>query len=231
MDLKKQAAEKAVTFIQNNSTVGLGAGSTIAYLVEFLKAEIEKGLQVTFVTSSFSTLQLLLKNKFRVQSIESTTAVDIYFDGCDQVDHQLNAVKSGGGIHTHEKLVACMARHFVLLADEAKYVTQFDTKYPLVIELLPQSLNFVQAQIQLLFPGATTTMRTGDKKDGPVITANANYLVDVWFDAWPPLSDINPVFKNITGVVETSLFYGLAHKVIIAGGDGVKIIEANREMP
>jgi ribose 5-phosphate isomerase A len=225
MDLKKAAAQKAITLITGKSIVGLGAGSTIAYLVEFLKPEIENGLLITFVSSSFSTLQLLLKCHFQVQPIASCKAIDIYFDGCDQVDKQLNALKSGGGIHTHEKLCASMAKEFVLIGDEAKYVATFDTRFPLVIEIIPEAYNFVAKQVDKVFPNVKSTYRTGDKKDGPVITANGNYLLDLWFRNWPELSTINPILKSITGVVETSLFYNMAHKAIIAGEGGVEVLK------
>ena len=65
----------------------------------------------------------------------------------------------------------------------------------------------------------------GDKKDGPVVTENGNYLLDVYFESWPDLAGINHSLKNITGVVETSLFYGLASKAIIAGENGVAVLE------
>jgi len=225
MDLKKEAARKAVTLVGNKSVVGLGAGSTIAYLVEFLKQEIDNGLQLTFVTSSFTTLQLLLKSNFPVQQIASVKTIDIYFDGCDQLDKQLNALKSGGGIHTHEKLCASMAGEFVLIGDEAKYVETFDTCFPLVVELIPEAFSFVPAEINKAFGDVKTAYRMGDKKDGPVITANGNYLLDVYFKSWPGLSTINPTLKAITGIVETSLFYNIAHKAIIAGNEGVKVLE------
>ncbi len=68
-------------------------------------------------------------------------------------------------------------------------------------------------------------MRINDKKDGAVITENGNYLLDVYFESWPTLSSINPALKNISGVVETSLFYGMAHKAIIAGENGVVVLD------
>ena len=64
-----------------------------------------------------------------------------------------------------------------------------------------------------------------DKKEGTVITDNGNYLMDLWFPVWPNLQQLNNLIKGITGVVETSLFYNLAHKAIIAGKDGIEIIE------
>ncbi len=61
-----------------------------------------------------------------------------------------------------------------------------------------------------------------------VITENGNYLLDVWFGKWPGLSTINPLLKSITGIVETSLFYNLVNKAIIAGKEGIKILERNK---
>lgn len=94
-----------------------------------------------------------------------------------------------------------------------------------MIEFLPEALRYVPARIQQLFAAVKVVMRMSDKKDGAVITENGNYLLDVWFGSWPELSQLNLIIKSITGVVETSLFYNLAHKAIIAGNDGVKIIE------
>lgn len=225
MDFKKDAAQKAITLIKDKKTVGLGAGSTIAYLIDFLKKERQNGLQVKLVTSSFSTRQLLLKNEFDVLPIASLSKIDIYFDGCDQLDKELNALKSGGGIHTHEKLLASMADQFVLLGDETKLVDSFDNRFPVVVELLPEAYNFAPSKIQSLFSNIKSNFRTSDKKDGLVITDNGNYLLDLWFQTWPDLATINPILKTVSGVVETSLFYNMAHKVIIAGQDGVKVLE------
>ncbi len=225
MDFKKDAAQKAITLIKDKKTVGLGAGSTIAYLIDFLKKERQNGLQVKLVTSSFSTWQLLLKNEFDVLPIASFSNIDIYFDGCDQLDKELNALKSGGGIHTHEKLLASMADQFVLLGDETKLVDSFDNRFPVVVELLPEAYNFAPSKIQSLFSNIKSNFRTSDKKDGIVITDNGNYLLDLWFQTWPDLATINPILKTVSGVVETSLFYNMAHKAIIAGQDGVKVLE------
>jgi ribose 5-phosphate isomerase A len=225
MNFKKEAAGKAVTLIKNNSTIGLGAGSTMAFMVEILQEEIRNGLAIKIVTPSFNTRQLLQKKCFNVLSTASVEEVDIYFDGCDQVDKNLNALKSGGGIHTHEKLLASMANEFILVGDEGKYVDRFDSRFPLVIEVLPDALRFVTARVQLLFFNVLTALRIGDKKDGAVVTDNGNYLIDLWFQDWPELSDLNTTLKSFTGVVETSLFYNLARKAVISGTDGVRILE------
>lgn len=226
-DLKKEAAKRAITLISDKTIVGLGAGSTIGYVFQFLKAQIENGLRIQLVTSSFSTRQLLWKNKFMVQPIAAFKSIDIYFDGCDQLDSELNALKSGGGIHAQEKLLASMANEFILIGDESKLVQNFDNRFPVVIELLPQAVGYVPGCIQNLFPGSKSAYRISEKKDGYVITENGNYLLDVWLGEWPDLSTINPLLKSVTGIVETSLFYKLANKAIIAGKEGIKVLERN----
>jgi ribose 5-phosphate isomerase A len=225
MDLKKEAAIKAVSFIKGKSKIGLGAGSTIAHIVDLLAGDVVAGQELSLFTSSFTTHQLLLKKGFSVLHTGDIAKLDIYFDGCDQVDKDLNAVKSGGGIHTREKLLASMAQQFILVGDNAKYTDRFDAKYPLVIEVLPEALSFVPDQVQKLFPSARTSQRMSDKTDGAAITFNGNYLLDVWFPEWPEPGPINQSVKQMTGVVETSLFYNLAHKAIIAYNDGVKVHE------
>lgn len=227
-DLKKEAAKEAITLVADEAIVGLGAGSSIGYLLQLLRLQIENGLGIQIVTSSFSTRQLLLKNKFAVQSIAAFKSIDIYFDGCDQLDNELNALKSGGGIHTQEKLLASMANEFVLIGDESKLVENFDDRFPVVIELLPQAVCYIPGCIENLFPHSRSAYRISEKSDGHLITENGNYLLDVWFGKWPDLSTINPLLKSITGIVETSLFYNLANKAIIAGKEGIKILEKNK---
>lgn len=223
-DQKIEAAKKAVTLINDHSILGLGAGSTIGYLVDFLKQKMGSGFDIQLVTSSFSTRKLLLENGFAVQPISSFSSVDIYFDGCDQLDHHLNALKSGGGIHTNEKILASMASQFVLIGDESKLVENFDSRFPVVIELLPQAVNYVPGRIQEIFPHSKNAYRVSEKTDGYVITENGNYLLDVYFQQWPDLSAVNSLLKSITGVVESSLFYNLAHKALIAGKEGIIIL-------
>ena len=221
MNLKQEAAKRAVTLINNHSAVGLGAGATMAYMVEFLSQEKPA---VQLYTSSAATKTLLQQKGFEVNDIAGASSLDLYFDGCDQFDKDLNALKSGGGIHTVEKLLASIAKEFVLVGDESKYAEQLDTTYPLVLEILPQAISFVPAKVQRLFSGVKTATRY-DVNNRVVVTENGNYLTDVWFPEWPELSQLNPILKTITGIVETSLFYNMAHKAIIAGSEGVRILE------
>lgn len=225
MDHKKAAAQKAVELVTDNSTIGLGAGSAMGYMVGFLKEKADAGLKFSVLTSSFTTRKQLYEHNIQVRDTAFTASFDIYFDGCDQFDKNLNALKSGGGIHTNEKILAVMADEFILVGDDSKYVDKLDVKYPLVIEVLPQVLSFIPARIKSSFRGVKTVLRASNNKDGALISDNGNFIFDLWFDEWPELSAINPVLKNIPGIIETSLFYNIAKRAVISGTHGVQVLE------
>nr|WP_294943956.1 ribose 5-phosphate isomerase A [uncultured Mucilaginibacter sp.] len=227
-DYKLEAAKAALSLIKPNQTIGLGAGSTIAHLVNLLAAKPALAATLNFTSSSFKTTQLLSTHGLRIQQPALLNKLDIYFDGCDQFDAELNALKSGGGIHTTEKALASMADEFVLLGDEGKFAKQLNATYPLVIEILPQALQIVLAKLAALFPLATITQRISTQKDGALISDNGNMLVDVYFTELPNPKELNIQVKMFPGVVEHSLFYQLATKAIIAGADGVKTILPRR---
>src|SRR5580765_2335828 len=150
MDLKQEAAREAVTLIKNGMVLGLGAGATMAYMVSYLH---EQNISIQVYSSSAATRELLLQHGFAVNDIAHVNYLDIYFDGCDQFDKNLNALKSGGGIHTIEKLLASMAKEFVLVGDESKYAATLATKFPVVLEVLPQARSFVTAELERLYKG------------------------------------------------------------------------------
>lgn len=220
MDLKQQAAKEAVTLIKDNMIIGLGAGATMAYMVQYLR---EQHLTVQVYSSSAATAALLAQHGFAVNDIANANYLDIYFDGCDQFDKNLNALKSGGGIHTMEKLLASMAKEFVLVGDASKYAETLNTKYPVVLEVLPQAKAFVAVKLETLYRGVTLSYRK-NTAGAFTLTENGNLLLDVSFTSFPEPAQLNEQLKRITGVVETSLFYALATKAITAGTDGVKII-------
>ncbi len=224
MDLKQMAAQKAITLITNNSKAGLGAGATMAYMAGLLAAKIAAGLQIQLYTSSAETEILLQQKGFVVHPVAGIDKLDFYFDGCDQVDENLNAFKSGGGIHTKEKLLASMAAQFILVGDESKFVQKLTTQYPLVVEVLPDAMLYVICQTKKIFTGVRYSQRMHENGK-PVVTTNGNYLGDIWFDTLPDIRYLDMTMKGITGVVDTSLFYGLAHKAVLAGLSGVRIIE------
>jgi ribose 5-phosphate isomerase A len=223
-DYKKQAAKAALQFVKKDSTIGFGAGSTIKYLIDFIKDDALLANSLNTFTSSFTTKKNLQQLGFKIQDAGAASHLDLYFDGCDQFDSNLNALKSGGGIHTMEKLLAVMATEFIILGDESKYVDKLNATYPLVVEVIPEAISLVLHRLKEMFISANSFIRLSDKKDGPVITEHGNYLIDVCFKVLPEPESINTEVKGITGVLEHSLFYNIAHKAVMAGPAGIKII-------
>ena len=223
-DYKMEAAKAAVKLIKPGQTIGLGAGTTIANLVNLLAADPSLAASVSLVSSSFKTTTLIAGWGLNVRSIALTNSLDIYFDGCDQFDTELNALKSGGGIHTTEKILASIAQEFILIGDDVKFVNKLDSTYPLVLEVLPVALPLAMRQLNSYFPDARIDIRMSDQKDGAAISDNGNLLLDIYFNQLPALGKLNVQAKMIPGVVEHSLFYRMAAKAIIAGAGGIKFI-------
>ena len=159
--MKKKCAREALKFIKDNSIIGLGGGSTIGFLVEYIK---EAGYKVKVVTPSMKTELLCIENGIEVIPTWGVSKVSVAFDGCDEVDKDLNALKSGGGIHTKEKIIASMAEEYILLVDESKVVDKLDFKYPVVLEIFKESKSYVEEMVKKL--GGTTSLRSSNAKDG-----------------------------------------------------------------
>jgi ribose 5-phosphate isomerase A len=226
MDFKREAARIASTIVDDKTSVGLGDGSTVRLLAEYLIDRMNAGLEIRLYTSSLQTLEFLQRRDVLVNDISGTDALDIYFDGCDQIDGSLNALKSGSGIHTMEKLLASMAKKFVIIGDDSKYVQRFDPGFPLVLEVLPLAIAYVQRIMSSLYPVSVLAIRLlPDQENEPVLTRNGNLLLDCHFQEWPELEDLQVQCKKITGIVEISLFYQLANGAIIAGKNGISRYE------
>ncbi len=221
---KKEGINLAGAMITERSSVGLGDGSTILMLAEMLVEKIKQGLQISLYTSSLKTQVYLMKSGVQTLDIQTIDSLDIYFDGCDQVDADLNAFKSGSGIHTSEKLLASMAKKFVLLADASKFVNKMSNRFPLVLEILPRSENYVMNQMKTRFPGISLSIRKQEDSGNLILTRDNNYLVDCYFDILPELSFLQ-ICKNITGVVDHSLFFELAHELISFDKESARKLE------
>lgn len=222
-DLKRICAKEAMKYIKDGMIIGLGGGRSIAYLLDYIKEE--KNIKVKIVTPSAKTKFLCIENGLEVLHTCSVDKVSVAFDGCDQVDEDFNALKSGGGIHTKEKLIASMSEDYILLVDEEKLEKRLTFKVPVVLEILEDSLKYVERKVIEL--GGKPSVRTSDIKDGFTISDNGNLLMNVVFSEVEDIKELNIKLKSICGVVETSLFTNVITKIIVASGSGVKIISKN----
>lgn len=158
---KKVCAKQALQLIRNGQIVGLGGGGTISLLVSMIA---DTTLKIKVVTPSDSTKALCIEKGLMVLDLAYVNYVDIAFDGCDECDESLHALKSGGGIHTREKLIGTMADQYILLVDESKLSKQLTFNHPIVLEVLPVAYHFVVSQVEAL--GGKVVWRRANNKDG-----------------------------------------------------------------
>jgi ribose 5-phosphate isomerase A len=132
---KQAAAEAAAELVADGARVGLGTGSTVAYL---LPALARRGLDITCVATSVATERAAADLGLRVVAFDELDQLDIAIDGADQIDPAQWLVKGGGGAHTREKIVAAAADRFVVIASSEKVVDAL--RPPVPLELLAYGL-------------------------------------------------------------------------------------------
>ena len=209
--MKRKSAKAALELIEDGMIVGLGGGETICYLVEYL-SESHKDIKV--VTPSFATEQACVKAGLDLLPLWSVDHVDLSFDGCDEVDQHMNALKSGGAIHTREKLIASMSDRYILLIDESKYFITLPFNHDITCEVLKDAYSYVSRRIKEM--GGELVLRPNKSKAGPVISDDGHFIVDVHFDIIDDINELNNKLNSIEGLIATSLFVGLVTDLIIS---------------
>ena len=217
--MKERCALKAVEYIKDGMTIGLGGGSTISYLVKFIN---EKKLNVKVVTPSFNTAKLCVENNLTLLPVCSVDHLDIAFDGCDEVDLKLNALKSGGAIHTKEKIIASMADQYVLLVDESKVFEKLPFDHSITLEVIKEAISYVTKQIESL--GGKVTLRISGAKDGFTVSDHGNVIMEAKFDQVENIALLDQQLNKITGIIDTSLFVNQATMVLSVDDSHVRII-------
>ncbi len=221
-ELRKLCALEAMNHIHDNAIIGLGAGRNIECLIDYLSEAIKKGLVVRIVTPSTSTKELCVNKGIEVMETYLVDEIDVAFDGCGEVDEAFYASKSGGGIHTKEKLIAAMSRDYILLIDEEKFSNSLSCKYPVALEVIKDSLEYVRKSVKKI--GGLPVVRKSNTKDGYTITDDGNLLIDIKFSTVENWVNLNNDLNSIAGVIGTSLFTKEVTKLIIANDSGVRVV-------
>ncbi|MDD4162009.1 MAG: ribose-5-phosphate isomerase RpiA [Methanothrix sp.] len=219
-DAKRLAGEAAAGLVKSGMVVGLGTGSTVAWTIKRLGERVrEEGLDFQGIPTSFQAEDLAIASGIKLTTLNQHPILDLAIDGADQVDASLFVIKGGGAAHTREKVVACSARRFVIVADESKYVERL--VHPVPVEVLPFALRLVERR--LLGLGGKPVLRLGKMKDGPVITDNGNFVMDVEFGSIVDPAALAAKISPIPGVVEHGIFDNL-DELYLARAGGVEII-------
>jgi ribose 5-phosphate isomerase A len=228
--LKRQAAEHAVEFVESGMVVGLGGGSTAALAVRRLAQLLSTG-QLRDVLGVPCSLQVEAEARrlgIPLTTLEQHPVVDLTIDGADEVDPNLDLIKGGGGALLHEKIVAQASRREIIVVDEAKLSPMLGTHRPLPVEVVPFGWGSQIAYLESL--GARPALRRND--DGtPFKTDQGNLILDCDFGPISQPAQLATRLGERAGIVEHGLFLGLATEVIAAGAGGIRHLRREGDTP
>lgn len=214
--MKQAVATAAVEQIKDGMVLGLGSGSTAALMIEALGAKLSAGQlkDIVGVTTSFQGEVLASQLGIPLRSLAAVERIDLAIDGADEVDPAFQLIKGGGACHVQEKLVASLAKRFVVVVDSTKIVERLNLDFQLPVEVIPSA--WTQVQNTLANLGGNAQLRMAVRKAGPVITDQGNLVLDVSFDGG--ISDPENLEKrinNIPGVLENGLFVNIADEILV----------------
>ena len=214
-EMKKSAAIKALEFIENDTIVGVGTGSTVNYFIDAL-ATIKNNIKGA-VSSSEESSKRLKAHGIEVFDLNNVDVLDVYVDGADEITKHMSMIKGGGAALTREKIVAAVSNQFICIADDSKQVEVLGS-FPLPVEVIPMARSYVARELVKL--GGDPEYRQG------VVTDNGNVILDVY-----NLSIVNPKkleadINAIVGVVANGLFANRgADLLVLASKNGVDVIK------
>ena len=217
------AAKKATDYVKTGMKVGLGTGSTAAWLVQCLGELVrDEGLRIQGVPTSMRTAQLAREVGIEVISLDEAKWLDLTIDGADEYDGNLNLIKGGGGALLQEKIVATASDQMIVIADISKQAETLGA-FPLPVEVIPFGWKTTQTLIEetligLDVLGQTTSLRMNG--DAPFVTDEGNHILDLHLNRIGNARQLSLVMNQIPGVVENGLFIDICDTVIIGYGDG-----------
>jgi ribose 5-phosphate isomerase A len=226
-ELKRQAAARALEFVTDGMKLGLGTGSTAKHFVELLGMRVRDGLNVVGVPTSEATRADAIRCGIALTTLDDVDRLDLTIDGADEVDPSLELIKGGGGALLREKIVAAASDAMIVIADESKWVDALG-RFPLPIEIIPFGLKATQRAMARAFAesGVSGQMVLRKGKDGHVfVTDGGHWIVDAHLGRITDAPRLAALLNAIPGVVEHGLFIGLASTVILAGSQGIRIVE------
>jgi ribose 5-phosphate isomerase A len=213
-DKKRNAAEAAVDYVKPDSVIGVGTGSTVNHFIDLLAGKMADRITAA-VSSSEASSDRLRGHGIKVVDLNEVGKLDLYVDGADESNHQLQLIKGGGGALTREKIVAAASREFVCIADDSKLVTTLGT-FPLPLEVIPMARELVAAELRKL--GGEPRLRED------FVTDNGNQVLDVHGLQISDALDMESRINQIAGVVCVGLFAHRPANVLILGTDaGVRV--------
>ena len=225
--LKYAAAAQAVEFVRPGMRLGLGTGSTARHFVTLLAERVRGGLDIVGVPTSEATRADAERQGVPLTTLDDTPQLDLTVDGADEIAPDLTLIKGGGGALLREKIVAAASARMIVIADDSKYVPVLG-RFPLPVEVNRFGLVATRRAVEAAAaacgcPGAAPPRQT---REGHAFVTDGGHLVlDAALGRIPEPAALASALVAIPGVVEHGLFIGLAQMAIVAGKDGVRILE------
>lgn len=226
------AAKRAASYVHSGMKVGLGTGSTAAWLVRCLGEMVrDEGLRIQGVPTSTRTAQLARDVGIEVISLDEAKWLDLTIDGADEYDADLNLIKGGGGALLQEKIVATASDQMMVIADISKQVGMLGA-FPLPIEIIPFGWQTTKTLVEetlisLDVLGTSSTLRMNG--DTPFVTDEGNHILDLHLNRVGNARQLSLVLNQIPGVVENGLFIDICDVVVIGSADGkVEVRDINK---
>ncbi len=214
-EMKKAAAIKALEFIENDTIVGVGTGSTVNFFIDALASMKDKITGA--VSSSEESTKRLKAHGIEVFDLNSVDVLDVYIDGADEITRHMAMIKGGGAALTREKIVAAVAKKFICIADDSKQVKILGS-FPLPVEVIPMARSYVARELVKL--GGDPVYRQG------VTTDNGNVILDVYnLEILDPKA-LETQINAVVGVVTNGLFALRGADILVLGNkDGIQVIQ------
>jgi ribose 5-phosphate isomerase A len=228
---KQQAAERALQFVEDGMTLGLGTGSTAARFVDLVGQRVKAGLRVKCVPTSQATHAQAERLGIPLTTLDESPFLDLTVDGADEIDAQLRLIKGGGGALLREKIVATASQRMVVITDASKLVVTLG-RFPLPVEVVRFGLAATRNMVEVLAAdaGCEGEIKLRLAADGkPFETDGGNLILDCAFGQIGDPEALEDALKLVPGVVESGLFLGIADAAVIAGPDGVVVLDRDEE--
>jgi ribose 5-phosphate isomerase A len=224
--LKRQAAARALEEVRGGMKLGLGTGSTAKHFVDLLGEKVRAGLKVVGVPTSEATRVHAEQCGIALTTLDDIDRLDLTVDGADEVDHALDLIKGGGGALLREKIVAAASDRMIVIADDSKWVERLG-RFPLPVEVIPFGLAATRRALAKTFAqcGVSGQMVLRKGRDGHVfVTDGGHWIVDAHLGRIEDAPRLAGHLGAIPGVVEHGLFTDMADTVVLAGGQGIRVV-------
>jgi ribose 5-phosphate isomerase A len=224
---KRAAAARALEYVRPGMRLGLGTGSTAKHFVDLLGERVRTGLDVVAVPTSEATRAQAARVGIALTTLDDIAELDLTIDGADEIAPDLTLIKGGGGALLREKVVAAASARMVVIADESKCVPTLG-RFPLPIEIVPFGAKATHRAIEAVLratgcPGPAVLRKA--QSGQAFVTDGGHWILDAHCQHIPDPPSLAARLCTVPGVMEHGLFIGIAQTAIVAGANGVRVVE------